>query len=93
MDNARRFNIRLIKGGVYRMSHLSNCKHCGSAFIKNKSDYCNHCQSLYDHYYTLMREHIRKHPNSSLIDLERHTQIPFTVLQRIVKEEFSPYSK
>ncbi len=75
------------------MTQLHNCRHCGAMFLKHRSEYCSQCQVMYDHYYNVMRDHLRTFPRSSMMDLERSAKIPMTILQRLVKEEFVPFAR
>lgn len=72
---------------------LANCKHCGELFIKSKTEYCGSCQSIQDRYYMQVREYLRSHPKSTVMDIHNHTGIPISKLLELGKEDYIPFGR
>lgn len=72
---------------------LANCKQCGQLFLKSKSGYCNKCQPTQDRMYLQVRDDLRIHPGSTVLDVHLRTGIPVSKLLEIGKEEYIPFAK
>ncbi len=72
---------------------LANCKHCGILFLRGKSDYCSECQTSHDRMYMKLRDYVRSHPQSTVMDAHAKTGIPVAKLLELGSEEFTPFSR
>lgn len=73
--------------------NLSNCKTCGVLMIGRKSDSCETCQKKKDECYMSVRNYLRIHPSSTLIDVHRETGIALPVLLEIMKSDYAPFAR
>ncbi|MDF2924047.1 MAG: hypothetical protein K0R57_2961 [Paenibacillaceae bacterium] len=72
---------------------LANCKHCGGLFLMNKSGYCSRCQTTHDRIYMRVRDDLRVHPKSTVMDVHVRTGIPVSKLLEIRREDYIPFSR
>lgn len=72
---------------------LSNCKHCGQLFVRQKTEYCRACQAINDSYYFRMREYVKQNPRSTVMDIHRETGIPMSKVLELQKQDYAPFVK
>lgn len=72
---------------------LANCKHCGELFLRKKSDYCSECQTANDRMYMKVRDYVRSHPQSTVMDVHVKTGIPVAKLLELGSEDFTPFAR
>ncbi len=62
------------------------CKRCGSMFKKNKNQYCTICHEKNEKESALIREHIKNHPNATVMDIITHTGISLKTIDCLVED-------
>ncbi|MCD1259851.1 hypothetical protein B5M42_013510 [Paenibacillus athensensis] len=67
---------------------LNNCKLCGKLHLKGASDYCQGCQKEQAATYRMVREFVKSHPSSTLLDVHLHTGVPISRLLDMQKESY-----
>lgn len=72
---------------------LANCKHCGQLYVQHKSAYCHECRRLHDGYYKTMRDYLKAHPRSTLLDIHEHTGIPLAKVLEMRNETYVPFGQ
>lgn len=81
---------QILRWQVIKMG-LANCKHCGRLVLQSRSIYCGECQAEYDNCYRTVRNFLRSHPNSTVLDIHKETGIPLARLLEVSRGDYAPY--
>jgi|GEM_PF-3300495 len=64
---------------------LLNCAKCGSLFLMDKSEYCEHCVMWYSETYARIRDYLRTKPNRTIWDVHEDLNIPLSDVQQVLR--------
>lgn len=62
------------------------CKRCSKMFKKNGKIYCKDCFEKNEKEYDLIKRHIKKHPNASVMDIISETSVSLKTINCLVEE-------
>jgi hypothetical protein len=71
---------------------LANCKHCGKLFLSTRSLLCTDCKVLHNDMYREVRDYLKQHPKSTVLDVHMQTGIPIAKVLELRNVDFIPYS-
>lgn len=65
---------------------LRNCSRCGKLFVKEGPYYCMECKVKQDQLYHQVRDYVKEHPGSTIMDVHHNTGISIPKLLELQKE-------
>ncbi len=64
---------------------LMNCDRCGKLHVQRLDMLCKECQQIYLAESHLVKEYVKNHPGSTLMDVVRHTGLPLKWIKEMLK--------
>ncbi len=62
------------------------CKRCGKMFEKNGKVYCKACFEKNEKEYDIITDHVRKHPNATVLDIITETGVSLKSINCLVED-------
>jgi len=67
---------------------LDNCKQCGKLHLTEASLYCEGCRKEQAATYRMVRDFVKSHPSSTLLDVHLQTGVPISRLLEMQKDSY-----
>ena len=67
------------------------CKRCGKFFDRNGRSYCEDCFKKTEREHDLIIEHIRKHPDATILDIITATGVTLKSINCLVEDGYVSY--